>query len=228
MTPDDGTSLSKFIPATCPPSLISLAPYVDSVDSLLYHARDKIFVASNIFENVSSFIHGRNIVNDARLGEKIKLTVSKSNDRWKFVRKKKKKKLEKNWRKLEEVDLSSIFVNGNLSCFIRRASAKHLVFRGISFEENDGHSWRIPRCLPSVRRASFKSFLSRNDDKATAPVTEYLHENPSRIPIETFSPFHRGRDQIIINKRIHLVILGYVSLQIYAPFVDLSSRVSFQ
>lgn len=101
MTPDDGTSLSKFIPATCPPSLISLAPYVDSVDSLLYHARDKIFVASNIFENVSSFIHGRNIVNDARLGEKIKLTVSKSNDRWKFVRKKKKKigeKLEKTRR----------------------------------------------------------------------------------------------------------------------------------
>lgn len=48
----------------------------------------------------------------------------------------------------------------------------------------------------------------------------------TKIPpesIETFPPFHSGRDQIIINKRIHLVILGYVSLQIYAPFVDLSS-----
>lgn len=48
----------------------------------------------------------------------------------------------------------------------------------------------------------------------------------TKIPpesIETFPPFHGGRDQIIINKRIHLVILGYVSLQIYAPFVDLSS-----
>lgn len=45
-----------------------------------------------------------------------------------------------------------------------------------------------PRCLP-VRRASFKSFLSWNDDKATAAVTEYLRKNPFRIDR---NPFHSG------------------------------------
>lgn len=122
------------------------------------------------------------------------------------------------------VDLSSIFVNGerrNLSCFIRRAPAKHLVFRGISFKENDGHSWRMSPVSPG---ASFKSFLSWNDDKATAAVTEYLHKNPSRIDRKRFFPQRRFKLSLINAFILCFIFLKFRnSFCLILPLVPLSS-----